>query len=368
MTRIQSLQITSADASAALTPEQKRFNTLIRQIGQARETLALWQAEIDQFRQTHQRVVRPLRAEFNAARRAWVLALDGLLHEPGWNRTEQQTLRATVVESAGALLDEVDGDDAELKAVFARHCELDYETERQQATQAMKQLAEQMTGLDLGDDDGLVSQADLTRRLHEAMDARQAEQAQADRAPRHAKGKAARQREADALQASQSVREVYRKLASALHPDREPDAAQRDAKTALMQRVNQAYAASDLLALLELQLEIEQVDAGHIAQAPAQRVKHYNRVLAEQLAELKSEISLVELRFRHEFAIPPGLPARPGKLGPLISQEAGELRAVLVQQRNDLRLFKDRAATRRWLKQQRQVLLDIELERDDGLF
>jgi hypothetical protein len=297
-----------------------------------------------------------------------VLALDGLLHQPGWNRAEQQTLRATVVECAGALLDEVDGDDAELKAVFARHSELDYEAERQQATQAMKLLAEQMTGLDLGEDDGICSQADLTRRLHEAMDARQAEQAQAGRVPRHAKGKAARQREADAMQASQSVREVYRKLASVLHPDRETDAAQRDAKTALMQRVNQAYAASDLLSLLELQLEIEQVDAGHIAQAPAQRVKHYNKVLAEQLAELKNETARVELGFRHEFGIPPGLQARPGKLGPLISQEAGELRAVLVQQRNDLRVFEDRAATRRWLKRQRQVLRDIDMERDADLF
>jgi hypothetical protein len=368
MTRLQSLQITPAGTSAPLTPEHRRFNTLIRQIGQARDTLALWQAEVDQFRQTHQRVVRPLRAEFNAARRAWVLALEGLLHQPGWNRAEQQTLRETVLEAAGALLDEVDGDDDALKAVFARHSELDYEAERQQATQAMKQLAEQMTGLDLGDEDGLRSEADLTRRLHEAMDARQAEQAQAGPAPRHAKGKAARQREADALQASQSVREVYRKLASALHPDRETDDAQRGAKTALMQRVNQAYAASDLLALLELQLEIEQVDAGHIAQAPAQRVKHYNKVLAEQLAELKNEIARVELSFRHEFGIPPGLPARPGKLGPLIGQEAGELRVVLAQQQIDLRLFKDRTATRRWLKRQRQALRGLEMERDDDLF
>ncbi len=50
-------------------------------------------------------------------------------------------------------------------------------------------------------------------------------------------------REAEAQQATQSVREVYRKLASALHPDRETDERQREAKTALMQRVNQACAS-----------------------------------------------------------------------------------------------------------------------------
>lgn len=34
-----------------------------------------------------------------------------------------------------------------------------------------------------------------------------------------------------------------------------------------MQNANQAYAAKDLLALLELQLQIEQIDAGHVASA-----------------------------------------------------------------------------------------------------
>jgi hypothetical protein len=43
-----------------------------------------------------------------------------------------------------------------------------------------------------------------------------------------------------------------------------------------MQRVNRAYEAQDLLALLELQLQIEQIDESHIANAGEQRLKHYN--------------------------------------------------------------------------------------------
>jgi len=63
--------------------------------------------------------------------------------------------------------------------------------------------------------------------------------------------------------ATQSIREIFRKLASALHPDRETDRKGREVKTALMLQVNRAYAGNDLLTLLELQ--IEQVDASHIA-------------------------------------------------------------------------------------------------------
>jgi len=102
------------------------------------------------------------------------------------------------------------------------------------------------------------------------------------------------------------VREIFRKLASALHPDRESDTKQREAKTVLMQKVNQACTANDLLTLLELQLRIEQIDASHIANASAQRLKHYNKVLTEQLGELRMEVERVEMGFRVDFGLEAG--------------------------------------------------------------
>jgi len=68
------------------------------------------------------------------------------------------------------------------------------------------------------------------------------------------------QRDQAAQGGTRAVREVFRKLASELHPDRETDPAEHARKTELMQRVNQTYKAGDLLALLELQLSIEQID------------------------------------------------------------------------------------------------------------
>ena len=58
-----------------------------------------------------------------------------------------------------------------------------------------------------------------------------------------------------------------------------------------MQRVNQAYDGNDLLTLLGLQLEIEQIDAGHMASLTPQRLAHYNQILREQLAELEAELA-----------------------------------------------------------------------------
>jgi hypothetical protein len=361
MSRIDSLQISTAETGPALTPQQKRFNTLLRQIEQARRSLAAWQDSVDAYRQAHARVLLPLQEELMAARRQWAFALDELLARPGWSRAQRDTLGELLCDAAGELL-QVSDDDDELKALFAKHAEVDFDTERQRVMQAMKNMTEAVTGLDLGDDEGIETDADLFERMQQGLQQRAAaEEAQRSaRQARRRKTPAQERREAEALQATQSVREIFRKLASAIHPDRETDARQRERKTALMQKVNEAYAASDLLALLELQLQIEQIDARHIASAGTERLKHYNKVLGEQLAELRAEVAGVEMRFCIDFGLEPGCELNPRQLGQLIDQRSRQLRAELSQQQRDLTMLADMPATRRWLKRQRQG------RRDDG--
>lgn len=387
------LRIVPATDAAPLSPEQKRFNTLVRQIDDARRALVAWHDGVALHARAHARKVVPLERALADAQREWVFALDALLVQPGWSRDERATLGELIRDGAAQLLDAVEGvvgqeHLAALKALHDRHAEVDFDTGQRQAREAMKDLAERMTGLDLGDMAGIDSGDDLLRRLHETLAAqagagkpREGEEAGDDGARARAEAAsparpqrrrkppsaAQKQREAEAQLATQSVREVFRRLASALHPDREADAARREAKTALMQKANQAYASGDLLALLELQFEIEQIDAAHLATAGAQRLKHYNQVLAGQLAELKAEVGLVEARFRTEFGLPPGRGLNPQKLTRLVDDEARLLRADAADCRGHLRLLDDRAATRRWLKDMRRRLREAAKE-DDGPF
>ena len=363
------LQISPAAGESALTPEQKRFNTLIRQLGQARATLAAWRDNVALYGQAHVRVIVPLAQTYAAARTQWTFALDQLLNQPGWTKAERTTLRELICDSAAALIGATDKDDedAALKALFDKHSEVDFDSEQQDALLTAKKLAEAVTGLDLGDMAGIESDADLFDRMREGLAAKaDAEDRLASEAPgRHRKKSAARQRrESEAQLATQSVREVFRKLASALHPDRETDPAQRDAKTALMQKVNQAYGANDLLTLLELQLELEQVDAGHIAGAGAQRVRHYNKVLTEQLSELKAEAEASEAEFRHRFGLQPGFGLNPTKLLAIVGESARQLRGDIACCAREMRTLADKAATKRWLKNQRQRLREMAFDDD----
>lgn len=87
--------------------------------------------------------------------------------------------------------------------------------------------------------------------------------------------------------ANQSIKTVYLKIAAMIHPDREQDEQKKQHKTELLQQVNQAYAANDLLNLLAVQIELGLQQDAPFAQ---QQLKAYNIVLEEQLEKLDMEI------------------------------------------------------------------------------
>jgi len=174
--------------------------------------------------------------------------------------------------------------------------------------------------------------------------------------------------QAEERSASQSIRDVYRKLASALHPDREPDEAERVRKTILMQRVNQAYEKNDLLSLLQLQLEIEQIDQNALDGIAEDRLRHYNKVLTEQLAELQQEVEFHELHFKQQYNLDPYERVTPSTMMKafvrqkqlLIADTHGLQRQLQGLANVDGKYFK------RWLKEQRALAQeDAEL---DALF
>jgi len=355
MTAHSNLLIVAA-ADVPLTPAQRKFNQLVRKIDEARGELLAWQEQAQLFAQAHAQRIRPMLKELAVRRHAVVVKLDALLAQSRWTKVECATMRTIVCETAAMLIEDEATEDAaaaELKALHDKHAETDFDTGNRAAMAAMKNLFESVSGVPLGDED-FESDAALFSRVNERMQASRDAAGPAE--PPRGKRQTAQQRrrEAEAQQATQSVREVFRKLVSALHPDRASDAADLAQRTALMQRVNRAYETQDLLALFALQLEIEQVDATHLAQATAERAHHYNQVLAAQLRELKAEVEAREIAFCMQFGIDIELRLLPHKLGKLLHQQQAELAEALAEARLDLRRLDDPAAARRWLKQMRQ--------------
>jgi hypothetical protein len=149
---------------------------------------------------------------------------------------------------------------------------------------------------------------------------------------------------------------VYRKLASTLHPDRASADFTPEQKNALMQRVNRAYDTGNLLELLNIQLEIEQIDAEHLANFSTERVAHFNHVLREQLAELKSELET--LRAPYRMLVPYVRNFMPVHVDMAMEAE-------MVRQKSDLRQLESDLADFQDPKQLIAALRDYET--DDGL-
>jgi hypothetical protein len=351
------LQIASADPAKPLGPEQKRFNNLIRQIKKARDTLLAWQEHAPRYASRHAQEQQPLMQELRAIHRERILALDAAYYRDAWTSRQSETLSDLIYEAASEML-RAGIDDAEIQSLFTKHSGVDFAAEQARSLREMKAMARDVYGMEVGGDDGIDSAEELLRRIqqHLAETPEDTAGTTQEAAPSAARKSAAQQRlETEAQQLAQSVREIFRKLASALHPDRETDADRRLVKTGLMQKVNQAYANDDLLALLELQLQIEQIDAGHIANADNRLVKTYNKVLAKQLAKLKEELAGFEMGFRQDFGL--GDQA----LNPLdLEAEAGHqtrrLQSMRIRLRVEIDLLDNTVVTKRWLKDQRNRL------------
>jgi len=330
------------DASAPRSPAQQLFASLTGRIDAQRALLAEWAAAIEAYDQRYAQDYLPLHAQYRDLHVELLDFLD-VAASGGMRlgRTDLQALHELIADmAAGLLLGEDDP---------ARRDRLDALLDKyaSPAPQAPE------------DDDGPDA---VLRRVEAEASAARAD-AEAARAAHHAqrrrKGTAreqrARRQSEEAVQASQSVRAVYRQLVSALHPDREPDEQERLRKTALMQRVNQAYAANRLLDLLQLQLEIEQIDAGHIDGLGDARLGHYNRMLADQLAELQQEVRAVEADFKARHGLNPHGRLRPALVAGRLRHEMARLHNAIRALQQERRLLADADFFKRWVRAQRQM-------------
>jgi hypothetical protein len=347
MSEYSLLKVAPQRTETRSTPDQVRFQYLIAEIEKARQARAAWDATVLEFRKAEAERIHPLRATLRSVTRATVMAIDRLLNEKGWSRADRTQLQEMLCATAQMLL-EADPSDAELKAIYDAHSATGFDDEKAEELEELKEHAAEFMGVDLDDDD-IRSEEDLVERVYRHMAERESQQE--SRAKRRPKSKAQQRVEANAQAAKQFLRELYRKLASAVHPDREADAQRRAEKNELMQQINRAYATNDLLTLLGAQMHLERIDPEHVSKLSGERLKHYNKLLAEQLTAAKSELRQLEEAFRTDFGLGFGQKLSPQTLGAIIRGRAREIRSHISREKHFLELLANKAAIKRWLKE-----------------
>ncbi|WP_186119596.1 J domain-containing protein [Burkholderia gladioli] len=379
------------DGSAGLSPSQRSFNALTRQVAARRERLHAWETVWPPFQQRYVDEWVPLARELSARETELVRQLDVAAEMKGLSRAERELVSQLIVHFARPLL----GADAdrELRAILARHGAAAMgqaagdagrrggKSSRRDAAPA-EDAAPGHAAAEPPEDESeeammLRIQAELDAQEARASADAQARQAQRGERQRasNSKRKAAEAARAAAAQAqpespaeaeadrtdteavpemapaqvSRSLRDLYRRLASALHPDREPDADERERKTALMQRLNRAYDKQDLLQLLELERDLGAADADRLVGAGDELLRHYNGILKAQLASLDRELHRVEADFRHGYGIGANAALSPDTALRTLGDDIAGLRRALAELERDLLALREIGALKDWL-------------------
>ena len=365
------LRLPSLPEHLAHHPEHMAFQSLVQRIEAQRALLAEWQNAVDAYRQRYARDALPLWRELLEVQTQLVQTLDAMTAHK-LSGADRVMLHALLVQLAGEVARNTRdaAQRAAMQEVVQRYSE---ETDAKEpaacppqapsaaptdaAAEVPQQEAPDAEAVDWNDPDAVAAYCEAQERYAQQAHARERAAHQQQRQQKRAQQEAERQAQATKAAekpASQSLREVYRRLASSLHPDREPDEAERARKTSLMQQVNRAYEAGNLLELLELQLAAEQLDATKLASYSPARLQHYNQVLERQLHDLLQEVKDVPLAFCAEFGHASAHGLKPGKIMALLRAQLQSLKQHVLHQRLLLNgLQAEPEMLKDWLRQER---------------
>jgi len=344
-------------AQALLSPAAKAFNLQLTRIDKLKSQLQELQALGLAHRQARHQLLTPLEQRRRQCMSEMVLWLDARLAEKTLSAVQRQTAQDILCQLASALAAE--GDTA-MAALHDRHhprslAELEQDRQKALRAQLEEALGEPLEGLheDASAEELLSAGMERLRQSVSDEQDRRREAAQARKArkkPGAARSKAQLQLE----DADTTLRALFRQLASALHPDREPDAQERLRKTALMSEANAAYGRKDLVALMQIQQRALLADAAAASRLSDDKLAALTLLLKQQVAELERERASLNDRMAFEFDVPLGFGVTPKTLQMVLNEQLMDLEEELDLMLLDLQSVQDSAGLKRWLTQQRK--------------
>ncbi|AWM33301.1 hypothetical protein [Hymenobacter nivis] len=355
------IQSPSAD-DAPLSKAQKEFNRLTKRIAKLEKDVQEFREAATRLRQRVQNEYRPLQTQHNAVRADLVRLFDRALETYKLTKGERRKIVDLLLDGCYDLVERGHPD---LQPIFDKHApppasaEEEVEEERQ-TSEAMKKLFAMRFGIVFDPAVDVSTQEKFRAYVDEKMAAQQVEYEaaqQGQEARRATRKKSPKQQAAEAKKLAEeqritkSVRSLYMDLVKALHPDLEPDEAEKARKTALLQQVTAAYEANELLTLLRLQLELEHIDQSHLENLAEDQLRHYNKLLREQASDLDDALYEEQQELSGFTGQPYYALTTPAAMEYDFKRQTTKLQAKIKQLAAEVLAFEhDPAALKAWLK------------------
>ena len=334
---------TASPPSAKLNKEHQQFNKLLKDIETLRASLGQWRDLVPVLQNRVTTELEPLITRLRERRVELVMVLSRAVDGHELSKRQKSKAIEIMLWHLAEILE--DHPDEELIALYDQYAKTSFEEEQLAEADILRDMASEVFGLDLDEDDaaGNLNADDLAHLIAQKLDAQERADTRRRKTGRKNGPKAQAQedlRQQLAQGASQAVREIYRKLASELHPDREPDHDKRLHKTTLMQQANEAYAKSDLLTLLGLQLQTAQLDSATLAMLARERLQQYNHLLSEQCGQLRAELNDLTAPFATNMTGGRG-GISPAEVSRALDREAREYKRAVKDCEADIAHYQD---------------------------
>jgi hypothetical protein len=304
-----------------LSKEERAFNRALARLQALSHALDEEKRRLDRLLVFHAAEIRPRTDRAVALRAGLVRALAPFLDDRRLTKAQHRVLRRILVEQLDDVLTHPEKPDPDLQALFERLHEVSYaqavQDDMKEAQAGMAAFFDEL-GLDVGvpdlradmtEEDAAAVAAQLAHELRRAEESRDAA-TQNPRREKTARAAEERARRHEQLR-KDSLGAVYRRLVKELHPDLEPDPAERERKSRVMQDITAAYTRGDLHALLRLELEWLEPAGGSVARLSLEKLRAYTGFLKQQATELEAEIQLLRIHPRYALLVvegPFGLP------------------------------------------------------------
>lgn len=370
LTDFSGLALRASD-HAKLSPAQKRFNELLARIEVLTHQVQRLQAWSDRHRHAHVQALYTAAQEVRELRKNLLLFLHEQLHSADLT-AQQQRMARNKLRSLIDLLSPLADPQVQALADLYANDEVDQEQAQElaEAAERVRAKIEAALGQPIDNPSQYRTPEAMVaagmrqwQRQQEADDDRKA----AKRAARKAKNKPlAEKAEVQQTDAKTTLRTIYRQLASALHPDREPDEQERKRKTSLMSEVNAAYEKADLSTLMRLQMQVTQVDPQASARMADDKLQAMCLLLKEQVSALEDDLDQMQFRLSRELCIPVRADTDEAAMTQALQRMQADQRHEVESLASDLRRIAHEAELKRWLKEQAQLAKEKAREEPAG--
>ena len=357
----QLVRITTPDkTNAPLSKTQKEFNRLTKRIGELETNIKSFRDSTDTIQQRINAEYRPLLIDYNRHRADLVRVFDNAHDRPDATKTEKKKLAHLILDIAYYLIENHGMD--ELKPIYDKYDESGFDQTTADTdgliSEAMKDMVGAMYGITFDPDVDVSTQAKFGAYVQAQLQARQAEHEQQRQQAEEKKAKKAKtakqqareeKKQLEERNITKAVRTLYMDLVKAFHPDRERDEAEKERKTAVMQRITEAYEKSDLLALFRLQLEFNRIDQQHLETLADDQLKYYNKILKQQVSELGDELYGMQQHLSAMLGKPLMFTTTFG-LEYAFNNDLRELKSGVKAVKREVKDFRDPAILKAWLR------------------